>query len=217
MSVVISQSPGGVFVAGSKRPELYTVATGSYATVQDPPTSLVHAPSAASVDTYLPVQLQSILHYAVTGKIVHVQGSIVLDQSGADPVDTSTDEIRVRTQVPSATEPGAWGGNLPLPAYGAGSSEPLLTVELYDENDTRQDGAPIVDQTSGTGPLAARILADGTLALLEVRNSSAATTSIAIAPVVTFPLTDARLTAMLAWSRTSGEARFIVHGSYLMQ
>lgn len=236
----------GTFDIRSYQAEMYTVTAATYAPA-DGVTWVdlndLHGVGAAAADTFLPTQVTSTIHYVKTGKIVSVQGYIVLDRNDANPIGTGTQEVRIRAQVPAASDPPAWGVQLPLPVRasrsgtaddeGPGASVPLLNVDLYDETDTRIDGGALVPSETedpaagtGTGPVKARILADGTLALVEVRMSDGGvdddpTLALFVEPVVQVALTGARLATMVTWAEdtpaTGAQARLVIYGQYECQ
>jgi hypothetical protein len=229
MSVVSVNSTNGVFDTGVRYPELYTVAAASGYSTE------LHGTGAALANSYVTEDVQvtgARLTFCKVGKIVSVQGYIVLDISVADPAFTSTQEVRVRTQVPSSSEPAAWGVQLPLPAHAginaanplgtgadAGGSQAFIKVDVYNQNDIRADGCAIVNETTGTGPIVARILPDGTLAMLESRFTDG--DAVAVEPQVNVALTVSRLGTMITnaggYSQSGGELRMVFYGQYLAQ
>lgn len=233
-SIVSINSTNSTFDMKVLRPELYTVAAQTYAP-SDGTTWValndIHGSGAASADSYLTAQSSATLHYVKVGKIVYVHGYIVLDRSNTNPIAVTTQELRIQTQAPSATEPGQWGTQLPLPCRasrsatdeGPGASVALLNVDMWNELDARIDGAAFVTNatrslSTGTGPIRARILADGTLALVELRVSDGGTAGgneLFVAPMVQVALTAARFNTMVTWGAAAGtEARLVVYGQY---
>lgn len=217
MSIVKVNSTNGLFDSRNVKAQLYTVTNADgYSS-----STTLHGTGAAAAASYESVQLQGSLKYTVTGKIVHVQGVVVLDMSQADPAaGLTTQELRVAA-VPNATlgstAPLGWSVGLPLPAYGTGS-QPLLDVEMYDEDDVRLDGDTGYASTeSGTGPVKARILPQGELALLGVSIAESGNGSFR-APVAQGALTVGDLSSMDDnWEVTGSQLRFVIHGAYLMQ
>lgn len=225
---VIVTTNTNLFRADTRRPELYTVAAGSFA-------SDLRGAGVDAADTYLPAMYtansgSSLLSYARTGKIVSVHGYLILDLSVAEPIGTLTNEVRVRVQAPSATEPGSWGVQLPLPAHasheagvtGSGGSVALLDIYAYNEDDVRADGVAATPGGGGTTPqlgsLKARVLADGTLALVVIGNATAA--GVPVAPFSINPMSGTGFTAMVTnvggWGQAAGNLlKLVVTGQYL--
>lgn len=221
--VVSPNSTNGVFDVGTRNLELYTVAA-SYA-------NALHGAGAALVSSYVTSDVQvagARLRYTKVGRVVSVQGYLTLDLSVADPAFTAANEVRLHTLAPTASEPAAWGLQLPVPAHAsinasnplgagadAGGSQPFLKVDIYNQNDIRADGCPAAG--AGTGPIVARVLADGTLALLESRFTDVA--FAAVEPQVNTALTVTRLGTIITnaggYAQAGGELRLVIYGQYL--
>lgn len=192
-------APGG---SVSFRPQLYTVATGSLATAN-------YGLNAATVENYDAVterssansRCQSSGSYSRAGKLVVFEVNLCLDAEAASPITTATDEVRLGAQAPAVSQPAGYGKGLPAPA-----TEQLLELEV------RLDVAGVNTTPLGAADslLAARLLKDGSIALVSRNVAAAGAPEAAI--------TDAALTAAGLFGAGAGDlAKYHVSGSYIAQ
>ena len=145
---------------GGFRPELFTVATGSYAS------NHIYGSGAALVNDYNTETLQHISEAAIRqhDRDVDYNLKILLDLSLANPGFVTDEEIRIRTLQPLASgEPGRYLQKLPV--KDRSYRQPLfLDVEIVDPS----TGAPFAGfpAVAGIGQLQARLLISGEMALV---------------------------------------------------
>lgn len=142
------------------RPQLFTVAAGSYASNQ------VYGSGAALVNDYNDeiIQAESRASIRQHDSNVLYNVKVILDLSQTDPAFGSTQEVRIRTLQPlTSTEPGRYLTR--LPKKDVNYRQPLfLDVEIINP----ATGAPFAGfpSVAGAGQLQARLMMNGDLALI---------------------------------------------------
>lgn len=142
------------------RPQLFTVASGSYASNQ------VYGSGAALVNDYNTEIIQDASRAAIRQHDNNVEYNVkvVLDLSLANPGFVTGEEVRIRTLQPLAsTEPGRYLTR--LPKKDVNYRQPLfLDVEIINP----ATGAPFAGfpSVAGAGQLQARLMMNGDLALV---------------------------------------------------
>jgi len=182
------------------RPQLFTVATGSYAS------NPVYGSSAALVNDYNDeiIQGSSRADIRQHDRDVDYNVKIILDLSLADPGFVTDEEIRIRTLQPlTAGQPGRYSNRIPV--KDVNYRQPLfLDVEIINP----ATGAPFAGfpAVAGIGQLQARLLIGGELALV-VSNLAAGP------PPTTTPLTAGDLSPLFG-AAAGTQLQISVRGSY---
>ena len=113
---------------GGFRPELFTVAAGSYAS------NHVYGSGADLVNTYNDETVRDASHASIRqhDTSVDINLNVVLDLSLADPSFPDGEELRIRTLQPLASgEPNAYSKKMPLKSVNYRQSL-FLDVEIID-------------------------------------------------------------------------------------
>ncbi len=155
------------------RPELYTVANGSYTS------NVVYGSGAALVNTYLPLQLSrgtTTIPLSGPSFVTSTEGcdhrqserdvdfvcSVVLNSNSVDP-DFGQEELRIRPRPRRIEDPPRYIKALPIALRA-------LPLPLFEDveivNKAGVQIAPDSGTTTGTYIIQARLLQDGTLALV---------------------------------------------------
>lgn len=192
------------------RPELYTVAAGSYISDSS------FGASAALVNTYKNLQLNGETTIPLTGTTnvsastfgrvrqrdnqVDFDINITLNANVVDPAYT-TQELRIKVLDPLSNEPQKYKRGLPEPDINHFLPE-FLDVEITNKSNIQI--APTIAQPPQDVILCGRLLDTGVLALTVKSMAS---------PPTSAGLTHAQLSAI--WSAVGTQVIFIrVHGSY---
>jgi hypothetical protein len=195
---IFDRSVEGAISNDTIRPQLFTVGAGSYVS------NAVYGSGIAAVNNYDTVTLRGSSSPYTQSKVdvrqhdhdVFFSMAITLDTTVAAPF-TGTNEVRIRTQPITLSEPNRYLKTLPAPdtAYG----QPLFeTVEVL-VIDTTGAAAPVHLAALASTELRARFLHGGELALVQEG-----------APAV--PITAANLTTAFAAANTA--LRISVSGHY---
>lgn len=139
------------------RTQLVTVVNGSYAA------SPSFGSGAAVLNNYTTQTIDARAAVSHKGSLVNFTAGVTLDLSLADPAFPATEELRLRVKAPLASnEPGNYA--IGLPASDPLSPQPIFTdVEVVDSTGT----------FAVAGQYSARLLTDGTLALVTVDTTAA--------------------------------------------
>lgn len=157
------------------RPELYTVANGTYAS------NGVYGVGAALANSYLSIQLSrgtTTVPLVGDSFVTSTEGcdirqhgnnidfvcSVTLNANPLTDPDFNDEEIRIRPRQPAFDRPPRYGIPLPLPDRNL--AEPVFDdVEIQNKSGVQI--APDASAGPGAWLLGARLLKDGTLALIK--------------------------------------------------
>ncbi|HSA76278.1 MAG TPA: hypothetical protein VLE02_01915 [Nitrosarchaeum sp.] len=165
-----SNSGTNVTAKGGYRPELYTVAAGSYAS------NAVHAFSAALLHSYASIQLPPGLTTVTLGSaFVSSKENCTFEQRGKEVTFTcsvtlgttlnpglGTEELRIHPMRRNPVEPKSYLRGLPLPAQPI--DIPIVSLSVV--NKTGVQIVPDAGSPAGTYILGARVLTNGVIALI---------------------------------------------------
>ena len=191
---------------GGFRPELFTVAGGSYAS------NLVYGSGAAMLSSYEPQTVRSMSRSDIRQQDNDVDFSfnVTLDMSLADPGFPATEELRLRTLQPlGASTPGAYLKKLPIKNTNH-RQQLFLDVEIINATPGAAGAGfpfaafPVV---AGVGQFQARLLTNGELALVVYDPAT-------VAASATTPLTAGDLPAALFGAAAGTVLQISIRGSY---